>query len=179
MALDIQYDADGCEGVLRRGEDTELPSLRVLAIPALLAFLVAANLAVYQAWGAETAAFGGVVQVLLLLAFYLTNVGPNPLAWTSGTHEVTERFTVRQGVLALHTAEGVRTAHLAGARIVAFPDGVWVNPALGEALRLSWDGASEADVARLVDALQSVAGGEMHQRGTSRDVPAELRKIRE
>ncbi|MEZ4316732.1 MAG: hypothetical protein R3F61_04495 [Myxococcota bacterium] len=173
MALEIQYDADGCEGVLERHEGAalQLEDLARAGI-ALLVTQVVASLALGTPWRG--------LSVTVALALGMAGVWS---VWRSMNEQhqlsdvVRERFQVRRGHLTVHTADGVWSAPLAGARIVAFKDGVWVNPALGAAIRLVWDGATKKDVDELVAVLSAAASRELARHGTRDDVPEAIRSL--
>lgn len=188
MALDIRYDADGCEGVLVREETLDVPSTPTLLAWGILggfalvlatlvanAPIVADSVGGLTAWvvgAAAAAAFAGTVVSI-------TGGAEGPLGVEWATRTVRERFRVRQGVLTIRGDEGEQSAPLAGATIRAFEDGVWVNPALARPIRLAWDGASTADVAQLAEVLERAARGSMQARGTRHDVPEDLARLRE
>ena len=179
MGLEIEYDLEGCRGVITRRERSNVPSVLalVLGVPLLGAVLGAL-------WFAPLFApfllfFGG----MLLFGgtqsksdpHYYEKEGPAH-NWVFAKRDVGRSFSVEDGVLTFEGIDGEVHCPLAGATIEASESGVLVSPTLGDPIALFWDAASSADVEVLRLALAGAAG-QKDDGGTERDVPAALRAL--
>lgn len=178
MSLRVTYELDGCHGTVTRAERTSWPSLLALGGGVSLVAFALGGVLWFDTW---VPVLGVAFVVLALFGERRSEGGveqgpPIDPSWLFATRRVERRFAVRDGILELDAADGLRTCSLRGAEVRGTESGVLVVPELGDTIHLIWDLADSEEIGTLRDALQS-ATDDPSRRGGDADVPEALRAL--